>query len=128
MAEITDPETRKMGVDELLMQMLGMFRSSRKAVDELLTARFHQFDTNNDEDLSFDEFGELITSVDVVSVSLRYVTVACCFCHLSGAVADNYVRTLRRTGLSRTHRWCACIAASSTTTPTRMTITWADAR
>ena len=71
MAEITDPQTRQMGVDDLLMQVLGMFRSSRKAVDELLTARFQEFDVDESEDLSFDEFAELIVSVDAVSASLR---------------------------------------------------------
>ena len=43
-AEVTDHVTRQVAVDDLLMQVLQMFRQTRKAVDELLTARFMSFD------------------------------------------------------------------------------------
>lgn len=44
LAEVTDHATRKILVDDLLMQVLQMFKQTRKAVDELLTARFRKFD------------------------------------------------------------------------------------
>ena len=44
LAEVTDHVTRQMPVDDLLMQTLQIFRHTRKAVDELLTARFRKFD------------------------------------------------------------------------------------
>ena len=46
-AEVTDHVTRQVAVDDLLMQVLKMFRQTRKAVDELLTARFMSFDEVN---------------------------------------------------------------------------------
>lgn len=46
-AEVTDHVTRQVAVDDLLMQVLQMFRQTRKAVDELLTARFMSFDEVN---------------------------------------------------------------------------------
>ena len=44
LAQVTDHVTRQVPVDDLLMQVLHMFRQTRKAVDELLTARFRKFD------------------------------------------------------------------------------------
>eukprot|EP01043_Picozoa_sp_COSAG02_P074666 COSAG02_NODE_15051_length_1209_cov_12.881498_2_plen_149_part_00 len=44
LAEVTDHVTRQILVDDLLMQVLQMFKQTRKAVDELLTARFRKFD------------------------------------------------------------------------------------
>lgn len=44
LADVTDHVTRQILVDDLLMQVLHMFKQTRKAVDELLTARFRKFD------------------------------------------------------------------------------------
>eukprot|EP01048_Picozoa_sp_COSAG05_P004076 COSAG05_NODE_207_length_14113_cov_13.452119_2_plen_202_part_00 len=58
------PGAQQVTIDALLTQALKCWRMARMAIDELLSARFREFDQDHSGELSLEEFTLLIRSIE----------------------------------------------------------------